>query len=287
MTAAEAHRFAALLQRFFAAQGRVFELLPAGARLDGQAAPAALAIDELAQECLRTPPREWEACLRRHFASRQESTPSFDPASPRWLEFAAAEPLLVAMLVPLSSVASCFGNGSRPGIVYRRDLDGLPTVLFFEVGTKRVPVERRHFAAWGRRPSELFRTALGNVRKKTHFVDEVVDLGEGDHAIAITAANGHAAHAVYFLTSFPRARGALGSLFTLDSSGRVLVAPVDAPGGLSGLGQRLLRASDSTAGAAGWPRNLYFWDGRRFYLQEANITGIPDAGSRKMLTGTP
>lgn len=276
MTPAEEHRFRELLGRCFAARGEKLDLSDQSAHL--------LQLDELARKCVNARPWKWEEVVSLHFEGLEVAERS--RAATR-TEQASLEPRLLAAPMSLELAASFSEKSPRPGLVYRRDLERLPTILLLESEQGRaVPVARAQFLAWDRPPSELFRVALRNIRSRLSFTEDRIDLGDGHAAIAIRSRSQLASASVYFLSRFKGTMGAVGAMLAVPDPRCVLVAPVDGPIQFQKVGQLVLRAARRELDAADAPVDVYYWDGRRFYLGAAKITGDPVDGSRKILTGT-
>ncbi len=276
MTPAEEHRFRELLGRFFAVRGEKLDLLdPSAHRLQ---------LDELVRKCVNARPWEWEEVVSLHFEGLEVAERS---GTATRMEQAGLEPRLLAAPLSLELADSFLEKSPRPGLVYRRDLERLPTILLLESEQGRpVPVARAQFLAWDRPPSELFRVALRNTRSGLSFTEDRIDLGDGRAAIAIRSRSQLASASVYFLSRFNGTVGAVGAMFAVPHPRCVLVAPVNGPIQFREVSQLVLAAARRELDAADAAVDVYYWDGKRFYLEAAKITGDPVDGSRKILTGT-
>ena len=279
MTPAEEHRFRELVGRHF-----------------GGAAPDdhGFGLDELACKCLGAKPWEWETVVKAHFESvgAADSVDAIDAAknslSATLLDYAVAEPRLLAAPMSLEAAEKLLPTAERSGLVYRRDLARLPTVLLLESPDgKPSPVAKAQFLDWGRRPSELFRVALRNVRARLRLRVEPIVLGGSHAGVVIRSESQLTSACAYFLPRIKGTLGAVGSMLVVPHPRCVLAAPVDGPIHFQEVGKLLIAASRRDLRSEEPSPDAYFWDGKRFYLNAAKITGEPVDGSREMLTGTP
>lgn len=261
MTAAEEHRFRELLERYFAARGQRFERTSQGLFLDGAPAPAWLLLEALAAECTRSRPREWETVVTRHLegALIRRSAREGD-----LLPLGAALELILALPQPTAAIPRLQALSGNGGLVYRRDLAGLVTVLCLAGTSDPRPVSRREFLAWGRRPSELFRVGLRNVRDRLQLEARPVALADGSVARLVRSEVPWVPACAYFLPRIEGTCGAVGSLFSILDERHLLAAPIDAPARKRSLAQLVLEEARRRGTE---PLPVQLWDGRRFYVE--------------------
>ncbi len=288
MTPAETHRFRELIERYFEARRMHAGFRESGAlAINGNFAGAPfLDLDKLEERCLVAKPRDWEAVVREHLdgalglSRRADPADARQPAKPprpdgcRLDDLAIAKGFLAAAPVRLESLRKgAVGADERRGLIYRRDLEGLPTVLFLNLETGLVPVERSLFERWGERPSALFRIALSNVRREVKPEREDVDLGGGRKGVILRSDSDLTAAYAYSLGAVPGASGRLGSLFALPHSRCIVAFAAEAPEDLEKVPPLVEEAARSHASQAGTASiDVYHWDGKAFRRIEAGQT---------------
>jgi hypothetical protein len=285
MTPAETHRFRELIERYFEARRVHAGFRENGAlAINGNFAGAPfLDLDKLEERCLLAKPRDWEAVVREHLdrvlrlSKQGEHAESHRPTDrvrseeDRLDDLAIAKGFLAAAPVRLESLRSSpAGKDKRRGLVYRRDLEGLPTVLFLNLETGLVPVERSLFEKWGERPSALFRIALSNVRREVKPERGEVDLGGGRKGIILRSDSDLTAAHAYSLGAVPGASGKLGSLFAIPHSRCIVACPAEAPEDLECVPQLVEKAARLRASQAETTSiDVYHWNGKTFRRMEA------------------
>jgi hypothetical protein len=264
MTPAEEHRFQDLVQGYFAAHGQAAVFVANGAlSLNGKLSAAlCLDLESLHAKCTLAKPREWESIVRRHFDSHLGLAPGAGEPD-RLEDLDEARDLLFAAPSRLDEDQEELARGR--GLVYRRDLEGLPTVLFLKTERGLEPVTKRLFEKWGKRPSELFRIALKNARRELKLDTAALGLPGGRKALRITSDSGLMPACVYFLGALPGAAGKLGAIFAIPHARCVIAHRVEQSRDIEELAPLILEAAIGISGASEvLSRDAYHWNGRGF-----------------------
>lgn len=134
-------------------------------------------------------------------------------------DFEIMKPSLAVRLYPEDT-----HSGTVEGGVWRRDFEGVLTVLVYDFPTHVEIVPRSHITAWRKTDEELFELGISNVA--TGFPVTVESFPEyGIHFL--TSDEVYVTTLLYRLESFPEVIGRYGSLVSIPDRHTVVILPLE------------------------------------------------------------
>jgi hypothetical protein len=213
------HRLYRLVQRYFRSVGQEVKFEEGVVQVEIDGTKTQLGLQNLAQVLAGAAEQEHEELVRRHFEGVVNATRMFREFQTRVGEFEFVRKLLTVRLMPENPKLEA-------GLVARRDLPGVMSVLCFDLPDSVVSVTNDLPRKWGRSADELFAVALDNVegnypvhRSEDSLAGGVrVHTRVGDHYFAATWA--------LLLDREPEQVGTEGSLLIVPTRHLLMVHPV-------------------------------------------------------------
>ena len=175
----------------------------------------------LVQVCAQIPQAQWKETIHGHFDGIARSADAQRELEQKAKVWTAIESMLVPRLWRTEDLPS-----DAPIFVSRIDLEGISTVLAFDLPEISTNVKPEHAAAWDIAHAQVFARALRNLREQ-----HPVDLGtqELEPAVSVTllaADHFYAASHVLLLDEYPDCIGPYGAVVAVPHSHGVLCHPI-------------------------------------------------------------
>lgn len=194
----------------------------AGEGADGGPAGLRFGLGNLAQMCRQRDRGEWARLIAAHFDGLEQSRRDSEEIARLSTDFARAGELLAVRLYPEAGLRSVV----RDGLVCRQDLEGLLTVLVFDMPGTIQTVTAEQAAPWGRSHEELFRLGLENVRQKCVPEETEVELAPGCPIRLISGNSFLTASHALLLDRRPACAGPHGALVAVPNRHAVICCPI-------------------------------------------------------------
>jgi hypothetical protein len=180
-------------------------------------------LQNLAQLCHMNDRAHWERIIEGHFEAFARSEAERRELDRVIGDYAAVRHLLAVRLwgadhLPAKNPADVF---------HRQDLEGISSVLVFDLPSTIQPVMTEEASRWGRDLPELFQDALQNVRGSVTPDTSVQKLGENTQVILLSGESHFIATYALLLEDIPDCVGTHGALVAIPHRHALICYPIE------------------------------------------------------------
>jgi hypothetical protein len=222
----EYHDFISLVEEYFQGQGEKIVIQDGIVRFLNSggtwASTQQCGLMNLAQVCHQNSKREWRQLIFQHFESFRETMRDAEAFDEKVKNFYSIYDLLAVRLWPESHLQEIGENK----FVFRRDMDGVITVLAFDLPRIVKQVLPEEAAHWNKPVEELFEIGLANVRKKPRPEIMKVALDDLNTVYLFSGDSFFVASYALLLKYHPTCVGTYGALLGVPTRHTMLCYPI-------------------------------------------------------------